>query len=365
MAAITLEQTLYCSGTITDSQNIWNGRIRADPVRLVNDSKSGKIVFYYQFSSQVSSKIRKRKFLPVYCTVDKMSWLLISTIISISGDSWDTDAFCSEMFIDSDCEEEKKKAQSDSSASRDAAVGHCHGLWGHRSTRNLPRWKRPGRFPGDQHSPTFPVLNRLNLGLLISLASSSQMQFAAKRLFISRSPNWTGSAAVNNCRVLSCQSRIRQWKTGKRGSVPLSAERREKRRFVCCRVIIRTGIYQAIKPSVKRITPLKVTPGMILSGGGGRHGGTRLPDSPCPLSKPFKSSSLQPSAWSLTWSITCWSGKQPPPLRFLPLGPRHPTAGWARPELPVCSGPSVCAPRCLGHVTGWILASFSGSAAAC
>lgn len=79
------------------------------------------------------------------------------------------------------------------------------------------------------------------LGLLISRASSTQRQFAAKRLFISRRPNWSSSAAataVNNCGVLNCQNHIHQWKQAK------AAERREKRRFVCRRVVIRVGIHE-------------------------------------------------------------------------------------------------------------------------
>lgn len=51
-----LKQTLYCSGNITDSQNICKGLIRADPVGLADDSRSEK-----PFSSQVFSIIKKKK----------------------------------------------------------------------------------------------------------------------------------------------------------------------------------------------------------------------------------------------------------------------------------------------------------------
>lgn len=121
---------------------------------------------------------------------------------------------------------------------RTLAVGDPCALWGHRSTRNCPRWRSA---KGHQSFPGRQAFWSGALGLLISRASSTQRQFAAKRLFISRRPNWSSSAAaaaVNNCRVLNCQNHIHQWKQAK------AAERREKRRFVCRRVVIRVGIHE-------------------------------------------------------------------------------------------------------------------------
>lgn len=76
------------------------------------------------------------------------------------------------------------------------------------------------------------------------------MQFAATRLLLLRRQTGPGSAAataaVNNYGVLNCQNDIRQWKLARAasGSALLSGKRLEKWRFICRRVIIRTGIHE-------------------------------------------------------------------------------------------------------------------------
>lgn len=62
---------------------------------------------------------------------------------------------------------------------------------------------------------------------------------------------------------------------------------------------------RAIKPSGESMAPLKVTPGVILSGSG--HGGTSLPDSPPPLAQPLNHhhSGHLPDRWRDLSPVRC------------------------------------------------------------
>lgn len=119
-----LKQTLYCSGNVTDSQKIWNGLIGADPVRLVNDSRSEKNVFFF---INFLHKYLQLLDIPVYCTVNKRCSLVISKIISISGDPHRTLMSSAVKHLQILTEKRKKKAQSDSAALQD--VGCWRLLW--------------------------------------------------------------------------------------------------------------------------------------------------------------------------------------------------------------------------------------------
>lgn len=111
----------------------------------------------------------------VYCTVNKRNLLVISKIISISGDSrGDTDAVCCGTFTDSDWEDEEKgSAWLGCAAGRWLMVTVVRGAGGHRSTGNGPKVKEPQRLTGG-----FLGASGLT-GRLISQASSTQMQFAS------------------------------------------------------------------------------------------------------------------------------------------------------------------------------------------
>lgn len=191
-----LKQTLYCSGNVTDSLNIWAGLIGADSVRLGNDSRSEKnglffkSIFFtsiFDYWNNKSPGVLHREW--------KEFVGYFENNFNLRSLSWDAAAVKRLQVL---TEKRMKKVRSDSAVlHRTLAVGHCCALWGHRSTRNGPRWRstyfqdvRPRR-----RSPFWSGA----FGCSSAGPHPRRGNLQPSIFSFSRRPNWSSSAAVNNC----------------------------------------------------------------------------------------------------------------------------------------------------------------------
>lgn len=247
-------------------------------------------------------------------------------------------------------EKAKKRAQPDSAALRDAGWWRLRwsggGGGGIGQLETAPRWKSPNGSP---------VVSR-GVGTHGVAHQSGIIHADAICVSFSFGPNGTCSAAaaaaaVGNCGVLNCQNDTRHWKQAKSGERFSPAEGTKTE--VCLAPGHNQDGYSWGPSSLQSegwclwrwLRARSCQPAAAVDTVGQESQTARL------LSpSPFKSSSLQPSAWSLTWSITCWSGGRQPQSRLAacPLPPCFLVLGFSPSRSPVCSGP-----LCLRSLLPW------------